>query len=117
MRTSIGLLAVIFLAANGGDGSGASSSRSVVEASCGPPDGIQPETTATPAPTGCFSEPSFQICGPASCENPCGPSEMAVRCLGAGPGSIPAPAAALGCAIIPIPTPSNALFYCCPCAG
>ncbi len=30
-------------------------------------------------------------------------------------GSIPEPDSSLNCSVIPIPTPSNELFYCCPC--
>jgi hypothetical protein len=29
--------------------------------------------------------------------------------------AIPAPAAALGCKIVPLPTPPSVLNYCCPC--
>jgi hypothetical protein len=31
------------------------------------------------------------------------------------PSSMPAPETSLGCTVIPVPTPSNVAFYCCPC--
>ncbi len=53
--------------------------------------------------------------GAESCANACSPGEYALSCYGTGPGAIPAPEAALRCSVIGVPTPSNALFYCCRC--
>src|SRR5580698_3930617 len=57
--------------------------------------------------------------GTESCQGQCGAAQYELTCTSASilGGSIPAPAASLDCQIIPIPTPSDALFYCCPCAN
>jgi hypothetical protein len=50
----------------------------------------------------------------------CSSSEYSLDCVGAMPPStmsIPAPDSSLGCRILPIPTPSNRLYHCCPCDG
>ena len=65
------------------------------------------QATAIPS---CAADPSFQICGPSGCEDPCSASDIAMTCTGATPDS------ALGCTSITIPTPFNVLFFCCPCA-
>jgi hypothetical protein len=53
-----------------------------------------------------------------TCSNACSTTQYALSCRGAGEGtSVPQPAAGLGCSVIPIPTPSNALFWCCGCPG
>jgi hypothetical protein len=67
-------------------------------------------TCEAPAVPGCAASPSFQICGPSSCDDPCSASDMVMTCTGASPDD------ALGCTVIPIPTPSNVLYFCCPCA-
>jgi hypothetical protein len=43
--------------------------------------------------------------------------EYALTCTGDRmmPSSIPSPDTSLDCTVIPVPTPSNVLFYCCPC--
>jgi hypothetical protein len=48
------------------------------------------------------------------CNNACSPSEYSLSCYGS-PDLIPAPAPSLGCRPIPLPTPPDALFHCCPC--
>ena len=66
----------------------------------------------------CKSDLAFQICSTSSCKSACAGSELPVSCTGDSTGgNIPAPDAAFGCTVIPIPTPSNELFYCCPCAS
>jgi hypothetical protein len=84
--------------------------------------------------SGCNAGPAGQSCalsngatvnadgsvtgGTKSCTSLCAASQYELSCRSAGPfGPIPAPMATLGCKIIAGPTPSNALFYCCPCAG
>jgi hypothetical protein len=88
---------------------------------------------------GCWAQASFNICevpnggsvnaqdgtirGPDgqvvtdACKDACSVSEYALTCTGDTimPSSIPSPDTSLGCTVIPVPTPSNALFYCCPC--
>jgi hypothetical protein len=61
---------------------------------------------------------NFVGCQPGPASNMCDQSSYTMTCHGSGtmPASIPQPASALNCKVIPIPTPSNALFYCCPCA-
>jgi hypothetical protein len=79
---------------------------------------------------GCTPKASFNICGggvvaedgailapdgggaTGTCRDACSPSEYALICVDPHGD----PNAALGCKVIPVPTPRNALFYCCPCA-
>ncbi len=86
--------------------------------------------------SGCTPSSMFQICEVPSgsvlhadgtittpsgetvtCSDACAPTEYSLKCVGSGPpaSSIPAPDPALGCTSVGIPTPSNVLFYCCPC--
>ena len=52
-----------------------------------------------------------------TCTNACSPSQYALTCVGAAlTSAIPAPDTSLNCRVIPIPTPSDVLVYCCPCA-
>ena len=56
--------------------------------------------------------------GTESCKSLCGAGQYELTCTSAGiSGPIADPDTSLGCVIIPIPTPSDALFYCCPCAN
>ncbi|MGO8997045.1 MAG: hypothetical protein ACLQVI_27330 [Polyangiaceae bacterium] len=57
--------------------------------------------------------------GTETCTSLCGASEYELTCTSGSPNpnGIPDPDPSLGCTIIPIPTPSDALFYCCPCGG
>jgi hypothetical protein len=68
------------------------------------------------AQDGTIRGPDGQVVTDA-CQDVCLASEYALRCTGDWmmPASIPSPDASLGCTIIPVPTPSNVLFYCCPC--
>ena len=90
---------------------------------------------------GCWAKPTHDICkvpnggsfnaqdgtirGPDgqvvtdACQDACLASEYALTCTGDGmmPASMPSPDTSLGCTAIPVPTPSNVLFYCCPCGG
>ena len=102
------------------------------QAACTYPAGTQADDGG--AAIGCFAGPSGKLCevsngatvepdgsvsgGTESCTLVCPGSQYEMNCRGdiTEPGSIPAPASALGCTVIPEPTPSNALFYCCPCA-
>jgi len=63
---------------------------------------------------GSITTPSGQTI--AACHPACPFSEYYLEC-NAGPqlgAEIPAPADALGCRVVPLPTPSSVLFYCCP---
>ena len=86
-----------------------------------------------PSGSGCFASPPGQICqvsngatinltdggateGTQSCSSLCGRSRYEMTCRGTAPiGTIPSIDPSLDCQVIPIPTPSNTLFYCCPC--
>jgi len=54
--------------------------------------------------------------GVVRCSDYCSPTQYALTCYGPEPGAISSPAPSLGCTVIPIPTPSGELFYCCPCS-
>ena len=62
---------------------------------------------------------SFVGCRPGPTQDLCDPSSYTMTCVASGltPVSIAQPASALNCKVVPGPTPSNTLFYCCPCAG
>ncbi len=69
--------------------------------------------------SGCTVRPDFQICEVSStgtsCKNACTAEEVSLTCTAQAPETaIPVPAASRGCHAIPIPTPSNSLYYCCP---
>jgi hypothetical protein len=91
------------------------------------------EAASDAASVGCLASPPHAICqvsngamigadgsvtgGTESCQPICPASNYELTCIGAQiMGSIPDPDPSLKCQVIPIPTPSNALFYCCPCA-
>jgi hypothetical protein len=72
---------------------------------------------------GCRPGPAMTLCeqsssGPTSCHSLCGASEYTLTCNSGGIEitPIPEPDSSLNCSVIPIPTPTNMLFYCCPCA-
>ena len=66
--------------------------------------------------SGCTPGTPGMICGPSGCNSLCATTDYEMTCKGTEmSASIPEPAASLGCQVIPIPTPSGALFYCCPC--
>jgi hypothetical protein len=87
-------------------------------------------TLADGSSTGCAPEPTFPVCqvpsgsivladgatvapdgapAPAECRDACGVDEYALSCENAAPDT------ALHCTVVPVPTPSTTLFYCCPC--
>jgi hypothetical protein len=68
------------------------------------------------AQDGTIRDPDGQVVTDA-CQNACSASEYALTCTGDTmmPSSMPAPETSLGCTVIPVPTPSNVAFYCCPC--
>jgi hypothetical protein len=99
---------------------------------CRYPAGV--EAAGDAANHGCFAAPSGQSCqvsngatvladgavlgGTEDCSAMCPGAHYEVTCRSASlMGSIPDPDSTLGCTVIPIPTPSDTLFYCCPCVG
>ena len=67
---------------------------------------------------GCFANASSMLCSPSGCQSLCKDGQTPVVCLGAqATGPIPTPDANAGCTVVAIPTPSNELFYCCPCGS
>ena len=52
-----------------------------------------------------------------TCSTPCSPTDYSLSCYGADGQPIPSPDARLSCRAIPVPTPPDALFYCCPCGA
>ena len=72
---------------------------------------------------GSFNEQDGTVRGPDgqvvtdACQDVCLASEYSLTCTGDGmmPASMPSPDTSLGCTVIPVPTPSNVSFYCCPC--
>jgi hypothetical protein len=67
---------------------------------------------------GCSPHAPGMICGPSGCTSLCLATDYEMTCTSPDMSApIPAPAPSLGCTIITIPTPSDVLFYCCPCEG
>jgi hypothetical protein len=64
-------------------------------------------------PDGSISTPDGET---VACDNECSPTEFSLSCHGASPSQIPSPRPQWDCRVIPVPTPSGTLFYCCPCA-
>jgi hypothetical protein len=115
-----------------GGGSSPSSSSSTQQAdvqgtgTCHYPATV--DVNSSPSGAGCFARPPAQICevsngatvnvdggvsgGTESCSSLCGPSQYEMTCTDTNDGPDPA----LGCQVIPVPTPSCCLYYCCPCA-
>jgi hypothetical protein len=101
---------------------------SVADASGSKPraTGMTDELDATFDAGSCVAQPTASLCevsngatvnadgsvtgGTERCEPLCGPSQYELVCSGVDPDP------SLGCRIIPIPTPSCCLYYCCPSA-
>ena len=93
--------------------------------SCRYPKNVQ--VCSDPAGSGCFAHAPGQIClvsngatilpdggvsgSTESCKSICGASQYEMTCM----DTDAAPDPSLGCQLIPIPTPSCCLYYCCPC--
>jgi hypothetical protein len=134
MRGNIGL--VLLLVGCAGQ-SGATTSSTAQQqtnheiAVCAYPSGIETDAGATDA---CVAGPPGQSCavsngatilpdggvenGTKTCTPQCDSSHYELRCSSSigSQTPLPSPASSLGCTVIAEPTPSNALFYCCPCA-
>jgi len=96
-------------------------------------------STGDASTVGCWAQATFNICevpngssvnaqngtitGPDgkpvtdACHDACSASEYALTCTSATllPSTIPEPDSSLGCTVIPVPTASDVLYYCCPC--
>jgi hypothetical protein len=111
-RRALGIILLLGIGASGcgGDADSHPKEAASVAPSCqAPPDGATP---------GCFATPSSMLCSPTECKSLCTAGLTPVTCTGSGPmGPIPAPEPNAGCTIVAIPTPSNQLFYCCPCGA
>jgi hypothetical protein len=106
--------ALALSAACGGDRLDGSSQ--VGSLACQSPPGVSVASDAAAA-AGCVRT-AFQICDTAGCHSACSASDYSLACTGASAsGAIPEPDAASGCQVLPIPTPSDRLIYCCPCAN
>jgi hypothetical protein len=86
------------------------------------------DTFVAASSSGCTPSAAHQICqvsngatilpdgavsgGTETCKSLCPAAQYELTCQGAAD-----PAASLACNVIPIPTPSDILFYCCPCGG
>lgn len=88
------------------------------DASAGDAAGV---ACTVPSGADTFDDASDHGCFPTSGEmvngaNACMPDEYGTTCLlGSVSGPIPVPAGALGCRVVPIPTPLGVTFFCCPC--
>jgi hypothetical protein len=109
-----------------------STSAQTSAGACTYPANAKPGTSASGV--GCFAAPPGQSCqvsngatvladggvenGTETCTSQCAGSEYELTCnSGSVMGSIPDPDPSLNCKVIPEPTPSDLLFYCCPCAN
>ena len=73
------------------------------------------QTASDASPDGCTATPRFDSCevaddGSQRCHDECKSSEYALSCTRAVADD------ALGCRILPIPTPMDVTIYCCPCS-
>lgn len=131
VRWAFALILVAGCSGNTGTLSSASGQQASVATqdggSCQYPTGVV--VNASPTSPGCYGHPPAQDCqvsngatvnaqdgavtsGTETCSSLCPPSYFEMTCENTNAGPDPA----LGCAVIPIPTPSCCGYYCCPCA-
>jgi len=132
---AIASLAALFALACGSEsGTNESDRGAIVIPACNWP--ASANTLTAESETGCLPRSMFQICGVPSgsvvhadgsittpegetvaCTNACSPTEYSLECRGTGStgAAVPAPDPALSCRAIPVPTPPNLVFHCCPC--
>jgi hypothetical protein len=87
------------------------------------------DVNSSPSSPGCFAHPPGKICqvsngavvnvdgsvsnGTESCQSLCGASQYEMTCMDTNAEPDPS----LECKVVPIPTPSCCLYYCCACAN
>jgi hypothetical protein len=125
VRAGLALAAVVV-------GCSSSSSPAQTGGTCAYP--ANAKTDGDASGNGCFAGPPASSCqvsngatvladggvenGTETCQSLCAAGQYELTCRSSGlAGPIPDPDSSLGCQAIRIPTPSNELFYCCPCAG
>jgi len=74
-------------------------------------------STGDESAVGCWAS---AVSGPADAGVfSCSSAEYWLTCVGAllqlPPDTIPAPDSSLGCRVLPLPTPPDTMYYCCPC--
>jgi hypothetical protein len=125
----LGLLATACSAKSSSGGSSSSSSQPGGPSDAGTchyPASVQVSSDASGP--GCFAHTPGMICqvsngatvlpdggvanGTETCSSLCGTSDYEMTCMNTSAEPDPS----LGCQVIPIPSPSDVLFYCCPCA-
>jgi hypothetical protein len=92
---------------------GAEDSNVVHSGGCAWPENFT--STSDGSAVGCWAH---TISGPADGGMfSCSSAEYSLDCVGelASGAPIPAPTSSLGCRLLPLPTPSNQSYYCCPC--
>jgi hypothetical protein len=124
------VLVALTAACSGAVAPGAASSSQQADAedggTCQYPAGVDVDPDASG--TGCFAGPAGRACavssgatvlpdggvsgGTESCKSFCGSAEYQMSCQG---NTVPEPSSSLGCQVIPIPTPADVTYYCCPC--
>jgi len=104
---------------DGGDTSGAKDSAPRDGGVCAWPERFNPTSDASVV--GCWAH---TISGAADGgQFSCSSSEYALDCMGdiqrfdsgCQMKTMPGPDSSLGCRVLPLPTPPNVLYYCCPC--
>jgi hypothetical protein len=70
-----------------------------------------------PASASTFSSADASVSGclPSVGGNLCTTSQYTLTCYGQSSGAVPDPG--LACTVVPVPTPGNVLYYCCPCGS
>lgn len=87
---------------------------------CDPPPGAD---TSGANGIGCAPMPVFRSCEQTitpggtteTCTDVCPMIDYPLACRGTMAATVPAPDQSLGCSVVPMPTPPNETFYCCPC--
>jgi hypothetical protein len=99
----------------GGDGTGGAAAVDTDGGACASFMGDAGPRTPQNSP-GCTASAPGMSCGPSGCSSLCPSADYQMTCTSTDPSDpIPEPPASAECKIIPIPTPSDVLFYCCAC--
>jgi hypothetical protein len=132
MRGSYAVAWLFLVGCSGSNAAGGATPSQSQPVVCAYPDSVQ--TDAGDSADGCFAGPPGKICqvsngatvlpdggvsgGSETCTPLCAGSQYELSCRSQQltNSQIPSPDPTLNCQAIAIPTPSNALFWCCPCA-